>query len=235
MQFIVTEATPSSRQKSRRGIKESKATGEEIGLNSDSKDSYHGTAHSNSNSSSIASNQQCTQHKEPSHNKNSSKSQHKGSDGKSSKEKERDRIREFEREAEKEKERQREKEIRAFREFSKELPFKHQSGPQPRRIAGSSYLQSPDYDAEDHPAHLPIPNIHSNNLSNGLNNAFHYNAGHVNLGPLGDTSSRLRGPLAPPGAPGPIPLGINTGRPQIPSIQVQGPSQNSNLSSNSIM
>ena len=36
-----------------------------------------------------------------------------------------------------ERERQREREIRAFREFSTHLPFKH---PQPRRAAGSSYI-----------------------------------------------------------------------------------------------
>ena len=52
-------------------------------------------------------------------------------------ERERDRQREIEKEAEIERERQREREIRAFREFSTHLPFKH---PQPRRAAGSSYI-----------------------------------------------------------------------------------------------
>ena len=129
---------------------------------------------------------------------------------KSNRERDKDRQKEFEKEAEREKERLREKEIKAFREFSTLLPFKQNTAQQPRRLPGSSYLNTPDLDPIDD--HL-VPssssnnnNIHNGNYNNNPNNnstnmnmnmnmnnggtgqGLYSVGGHVNLGPLGENS-----------------------------------------------
>ena len=77
---------------------------------------------------------------------------------------ERDRQREIEKEAEIERERQREREIRAFREFSTHLPFKH---PQPRRTAGSSYIGGAPTSAT---MNNPLEQLYDNSNINGSGN-----------------------------------------------------------------
>ena len=217
-------------------MRESKASAEDNAEPSDYKESYHQLQ------------QQQQQQKDSSHINGSKQSPTSNGDGRTSKERDRDRQREREKEAEKEKERLREREIRAFREFSKDLPFKQSSMPQIRRVAGSSYLPSSDFDVDENASHLPIPNILSNgansnsssnsssngkhvgssnssgsgnnDVNNGPSSGTYYNTGiggHVSLGPLGDTGIRLRGGLT--GVPGPAPLAMSTGRPQIPSIE----------------
>ena len=136
------------------------------------------------------------------------------SNDKSSRERERDRQKEFEKEAEREKERLREKEIKAFREFSTLLPFKQSTVQQPRRLPGSSYLNTPDLDPiDDHlvpssssnsnnvhnsnynstPNNNNNSNNNNNNSGNNINNGgtgsgFYPVVGHINLGPLGETN-----------------------------------------------
>ena len=132
-------------------MRESKASAEDKVVPSDYKESCH----------------QLQMQKDSLHIKGSKQSPNKNGDGRTSKERDRDRQREHEKEAEKEKERLREREIRAFREFSKDLPFKQPTMPQIRRVAGSSYLPSSDFDIDENASHLPIPNI----LSNGLNSS----------------------------------------------------------------
>ena len=233
---------PLSCQRSRRGVRESKATAEDAATAAAGSDYKESPLHLQT--------QAQAQHRDSSHIKSSKQSPTQNADTRASRERDRDRQREFEKEAEKEKERLREREIRAFREFSKDLPFKQPLVPQIRRVAGSSYLPSPDFDADENASHLPIPNILSNGMNtnnnssssssssnsssnsnhasssgggndgtNGAGSGAYFNAGHVSLGPLGDTGIRLRGGLHGNGVPGPAPLAMNTGRPQFPSIE----------------
>ena len=235
-------------------MRESKASVEDNAEPSDYKESYH----------QLQVQVQQQQQKDSSHMKGSKQSPTKNGDGRTSKERDRDRQREHEKEAEKEKERLREREIKAFREFSKDLPFKQPSMPQIRRVAGSSYLPSSDFDIDENASHLPIPNILSNGAnsnsnsnssgnhvgsSNGSSNSnndgnsgpssgTYFNTGtstggHVSLGPLGDTGIRLRGGLTGIPGPGPAPLAMSTGRPQIPSIEGRSAAVQGNSNSNS--